>query len=139
MSSVRVVIHPAGYNHVFKSRTGPIGKDFERRCELLAAHAREQIGVDSGRAKASIGVDYHKTASGDLAAHIGVNPSGRTVGYAIFHHEGTDAHRIPKRGSTGGPVLRFSAGGATLFRTSVRHPGTKANRFLSDNVRRAFG
>jgi hypothetical protein len=54
--------------------------------------------------------------------------------YAVFVHEGTKPHIIaPKDGGT----LAFlwpAMGPGMFFFKSVNHPGTKANKFLSDNL-----
>jgi hypothetical protein len=54
---------------------------------------------------------------------------------ARFLEHGTRPHRIQPRRAR---VLRFSVGGHTIFRRSVRHPGTKPTRFLSQATESAF-
>lgn len=47
--------------------------------------------------------------------------------YALFVEDGTRPHVISARRAR---ALRFVVGGTTVFRTSVRHPGTKATHFM---------
>lgn len=52
-----------------------------------------------------------------------------------FLIEGTRPHEIAARG---GGVLRFVAGGRTVFARNVHHPGTSANDFVEQAVRAAM-
>lgn len=55
---------------------------------------------------------------------------------AYVHHEGSRPHAIAARN---GQALRFSASGRMVYARSVLHPGTRPNRFLSDNLYLAKG
>lgn len=56
--------------------------------------------------------------------------------YAVFVHEGTKPHQIlPKKP---GGTLHFMIGGQDVFAKSVSHPGTRPNKFLSDNLHLFF-
>lgn len=55
--------------------------------------------------------------------------------YALAVHEGTKPHIIRARK---GKALKFDVGGRTVYATSVRHPGTRPQPFLSDALRFAL-
>lgn len=57
-------------------------------------------------------------------------------GVSLIHHQGTRPHVIlPSRRR----ALRFNVGGQTVFATRVRHPGTRPNQYLADNLPLAGG
>jgi hypothetical protein len=60
--------------------------------------------------------------------------------YAIYVHEGTKPHMIPKAGNTSAKTLRWKTGtgGKVRFAKRVRHPGTKANPFMLRGARKAI-
>jgi hypothetical protein len=54
---------------------------------------------------------------------------------ALMHHQGTRPHIImPRRAQT----LRFYSRGRIVYSKLVHHPGTKPNRYLTDNLRRVI-
>jgi hypothetical protein len=56
---------------------------------------------------------------------------GSTVEYALAHHEGTKPHIIrPDRAK----ALRFTSGSRIIYSRAVKHPGTRANRYLKDQL-----
>jgi len=87
--------------------------------------AKRQVGVRTGALR--------KNISG---RHLG-NSTGQyvTVGadkpYALLHHEGTKPHIITPQN---GKLLHFRQGSRHVFATMVRHPGTKANPYLRDQL-----
>lgn len=56
---------------------------------------------------------------------------GSTNSIAYLHHEGTRPHAISARNAQ---FLRFSSRGRMVYARTVMHPGTKPNRFLTDNI-----
>lgn len=90
------------------------------------AAAKAQVGVRTGALRASIHM-RHLRDSRSQYVKIGSKKK-----YAYMHHEGTKPHLItPNRAH----VLRFVSRGRLVYAHAVRHPGTKANKFLSDNLR----
>jgi hypothetical protein len=58
---------------------------------------------------------------------------GSRLSYAYMHHEGTKPHVItPNPPNT---VLVFGKGSRVIHTKMVKHPGTKPNRYLSDQLR----
>jgi len=111
---------------LLKSRGGAVGRDLERRALKVKVAAQAQVGVKTGALKASIHLEHNRTAYGQQML------VGSDLNYAYMHHEGTRPHVIlPSPGKT----LRFRGrGGAIVHTERVDHPGTRANRYLSNNL-----
>jgi hypothetical protein len=105
---------------------GPIVADLSRRGTNVQGGARRQVGKVTRRLERSIvkrpGVD-------NRGPFLLVVSEG--VEYGYWHHEGTSPHMIYPRTAR---VLSWTSGDRRLFATSVRHPGTRPNRFLTDNL-----
>lgn len=78
--------------------------------------------VDHGNLRASHGMTMRPYANGVKGT---VEARAR---YARMVHEGTSAHPIRARRKK---ALRFVAGGRVVIVKSVRHPGTRPNRWLT--------
>lgn len=124
-----VYIDPDRLAAFVASGGGPIMADLSRRGSNVQAGARRQVGKVTRRLERSIvkrpGVD----GRGPFVLVV-----AEGVPYGVWHHEGTEPHRIRARP---GRVLSWVSGGERRFATSVSHPGTRPNRFLTDNVRLA--
>jgi hypothetical protein len=107
-----------------KGWTGPVGLDFERRIRTLVFRAKTSAGVKTGGLKADIRVMKRGTHKYGLSAQV-----GSSVDHAMAHHEGARPHVI--RARRPGGKLRFEVRGQIIFRTSVNHPGNRANPYLS--------
>lgn len=84
--------------------------------------AKRMVGVRTGALRNSI-----------VGRHLG-NFTGQYLwigsekGYALAHHEGTKPHIIKPNNAK---VLRFVSKGQVIYTPVVKHPGTKANHYLS--------
>lgn len=116
------VLNRPVYEH-FISWNGPVGRDMDRRIDTLIFRAKSTVGVDTGALKANIRVLRKWATKSGLSAQVGARRD-----YTMAHHEGARPHVIRARRAQ---ALRFQVGGRILFRTSVRHPGNRANPFLS--------
>jgi hypothetical protein len=95
-----------------------------RRGRNVLSAAKRQVGVDTGDLRSSL------TSSIKYGSPIVVR-IGSANKIALMHHEGTKPHEItPKRAK----VLRFNQNGMVRYAMRVWHPGTKPNRFLTDNL-----
>lgn len=95
----------------------------KRKGAEMVAAAKRKAGKNTGRLRQSI------TANVKKRGPIGILEITANVPYAKDHHEGTRPHVItPKRAQ----MLRFSAGNRIVYTRKVKHPGTKANHFLTD-------
>jgi hypothetical protein len=124
--SVNVPVQP-GFNSTFQSKNGIVGKDLSRRATLVQLAAKAQVGVRTGMLKRDITKNWTNGVGGDLAIRV-----GSTRRYAEWHHEGTRPHVIRPKNAK---VLRWTnKQGKSVFARVVHHPGTKPNRFLTDNL-----
>ncbi len=118
----------AGMEYLLRSQNGPVGKDLRRRGLRVMAGARAQVGVRTGALRASIHMRHMADTRGQYV-RVGSN-----LNYARLHHDGTSPHIIkPNRKQ----VLKFATKGQIIFAHVVKHPGTKPNRYLTDNLRLA--
>lgn len=115
----------AGWHDAFKSKTGLVGSDLNDRGRTLASLARTQVGKKSFRLVRSINSTLG-FKSGELEVTV-----GSSVDYALLHHEGTKAHEIRARRAK---RLRFVQNGVVRYAVAVHHPGTRPNRYLTDNL-----
>jgi hypothetical protein len=104
---------------------GEVGAYLFLKGQKIREKARQQVGIDTGRLKGSIHVRQGRRGPGQYVE------VGSPYSHALMHHEGTKPHVImPKRAS----VLRFAAGGRIVYTRKVNHPGTKPNRYLTDQL-----
>jgi hypothetical protein len=113
-------------DYLLKNPAGPVGRDLSKRGNKVLAAARIQVGVKTEDLRKSLKVTHERSVRGQF-----VKVGSTTVKYALAHHEGTRPHIItPKRAQ----VMVFESKGSVIYATRVKHPGTKANRYLSDNL-----
>lgn len=125
--AIFVKINESEYNKFANSTTGPVGREIAKRAEKLRLYAVKQVGKDTGDLASTIHTSMHPSANGPWAM-VGSNHR-----IALMHHNGTAPHVIlPKRAR----MLRFSVRGRVVYARKVLHPGTRANRYLTDNLRR---
>lgn len=122
---VKVVINTPALNNMLKGPQGEVAKYLRKRGRLMMALAKQQVGKDTGLLKSSIHMRVNRDSVG-LVMEIGSD-----LGYAHAHHEGTKPHVItPKEAG----ILRFSSGSRIIYSRHVNHPGTRPNRYLSDQL-----
>lgn len=114
---------------VLKEPQGMVGRYLHARGVAIQTAARAQAGVRTGALKASIGIEHERAIGGQLIR------VGSKLPYALLHHEGTRPHRITAQ-PTG--MLRFTRGTRVVYAREVLHPGTRPNKYLSDNLYLAF-
>jgi phage gpG-like protein len=117
----------AAYAQLVHSKNGAVTKDLVRRAERLRALAVKQVGKDTGRLARDIRVTIIPGPNGPTAL-VGSNNK-----IALIHHNGTRRHPITARP---GRTLRFAHRGRIVYARKVMHPGTRPNRYLTDNLRR---
>lgn len=104
---------------------GPVIPELRRIGRVIVAAARAQVGKDTGALANSI--HYNIQRWGGLP-EVWI---GTYHHIAYIHHEGTRPHAISARGAQ---FLRFSSRGRVVYDRTILHPGTKPNRFLTDNI-----
>lgn len=110
---------------MLQNQYGEVGRYIARKGREITLAAKRQVGVSTGRLKESIHMRHRRDGMGQFVE------VGSTVNYALIHHEGARPHIIiANRAQT----LRFSSGGRVIYTRQVAHPGTRANRYLKDNL-----
>lgn len=121
--SKKLVLNHPKLNTYLKGPSGDLWKWLDKKGDKVVRSAKRQVGVQTGLLRRSIHMRHTVNMAGQQLW------IGSEVRYGYMHHQGTRPHIIaPKNG--GALVLRSGA----VVRGAVRHPGTKANRFLSDNL-----
>jgi len=110
--SIRDDLHKRMRNHVLPMAKRLVGVDTGR----LRANIREQSGV-----LATVG-----PFSQVVAGWTGIQ--GGATSYVMPHHDGAAPHIIRARRAR---ALRFTMNGQVMFRTQVRHPGSRGTKFLT--------
>lgn len=126
---VIVKINDAVLDHYLNMPDGQVGKYLSKKGTLIVTAARAQVGKRTGRLALSI----HKRQM--RVGRYQQLRVGSVVNYALAHHEGTKPHMIVAKDAQ---MLRFTSGSRVIYTRMVRHPGTRANKYLSDNLRLAL-
>lgn len=124
----KVVLYKPILNFELNDPRGMVGRHMHRLGLDIKRDAQAQAGVKTGALKKSIRLE-HTGASRGQSIKIGSN-----LPYALAHHEGTRPHIITPNPPN--KTLRFSSGSKIIRTAIVRHPGTRANRYLSDQLTR---
>lgn len=109
--------------------TGEIGTKLHKNGLLIQAAAKAQVGVATGALRDSIYFIHERTGMFQ-ELRIGSDNS-----IALIHHEGSRPHQIR---SAPPKMLRFSSRGRMVYTHEVMHPGTKPNKYLSDNLKLSY-
>ena len=104
---------------------GQLAFRMERAGQRVAAAARIQVGKVTGGLAASI---HHQMRRAHGLPEVIVGSDNRI---SLIHHEGTRPHAIKARNAE---FLRFSSNGRIVYDRAILHPGTKPNRYLTDNI-----
>lgn len=123
----KFVFRDAPMDNFLYSTNGPVGRYLARKGRMIESAAKRQVGVSTGALRSSIHMRHISDPRGQFIR------IGSSLSYARAHHEGTKPHLI--RPNTA-QMLRFTSKGQIVFAHMVRHPGTPANRYLTDNMRR---
>jgi hypothetical protein len=135
MGAVKLVLDGARMAELVRSPYGPVGRHLIERATVFQAAAKAQAPRRTGCLADSIVKRVEDHGSSFLIRVVcDTTPCSPTrASYALYVHDGTAPHDIFAKP---GGVLAFpGADGSTVFATHVHHPGTQANRFLTDNLR----
>ena len=121
-----VIIRKAELDFMLNNPSGEVGRYLAKKGKIVQAAAKAQVGVRTGALRASIHMRHLRDSRGQ---YIKI---GSALNYALLHHEGSKPHLIVPNRAT---VLRFVNGGRVVYAHAVMHPGTKANRYLTDNLK----
>lgn len=123
----KVIFYPGQLERLLHSPSGEVGKHLRYKGNLILAAAKRQVGVRTGALRASLHMRHFRDIRGQYVK------IGSDLPYARLHHEGTRPHIITPRNSQ---VLVFRTRGQVVYTHLVKHPGTRPNRYLTDNMRR---
>jgi hypothetical protein len=121
----KLVLYKPILNAELKTAKGHLWKELHHRGQIALFLAKRQVGKKTGALAMSIKMD-HKTARYGQELKIG---SGSKI--AFLHHEGTRPHLIKPKNA---PALVFMSKGRVIRTQLVRHPGTKPNKYLSNQL-----
>lgn len=122
---VIVVWDYAELDYLLKNRAGAVGRDLERRAMKVMWAAKAQAGLRTGALRLSIHMNHERTPIGQKFL------IGSPLSYALMHHEGTKPHVIVAKPPK---MLKFVSKGKVVYTDIVLHPGTRPNRYLTDNL-----
>lgn len=123
------VMDEKAYKEMMTSPTGEVGRYLTIVGAKLKYLAKYQAGRKTGALAASMNYKLTRDSRG-LVALVG---SDNKV--ALMHHNGTRPHIIlPRHAQT----LRFYSHGRIVYTKVVHHPGTRPNRYLTDNLRKVI-
>lgn len=125
MSRTKINWYEPQLDILLKQPQGVVGRSLARRGNKVLNAARIQVGVDTGRLKASLKMTHDRSIRGQFVM------VGSKLNYALMHHQGTRPHIITPNRSQ---VMVFANKGRVIYATRVNHPGTRANRYLTDNL-----
>jgi hypothetical protein len=120
----KVTFYPS-MEYMLKYPEGDVGRYLWKRGEWIQNAARRQVGVKTGALRKSI---YRRRFVDSRGIYLIV---GSNLNYALMHHQGTKPHIITPNNAR---ALKFSKRGTTVYARAVMHPGTRANKYLSDNL-----
>ncbi len=124
--TVKLIIDGLAVENMLHSPEGIVGRYMIGKSQVVQNAAIRQCPKRTGRLSESIVKRFYDTPEGFTVVIAALQP------YALYVHEGTKAHVIRP---TKAKALRwFDATGKPVFASFVNHPGTKANRFLTDNM-----
>jgi hypothetical protein len=138
-----VVLNAVEVSKILRGPTGMVMRDLIKRAERVQLAAQRQIPlghIHAGPTQYSKGVGNLRYSLRKRIVPGGSSGSptvlvGTDVPYAIFVHQGTRPHIIRPRTKK---VLVFYIGSQKIVARTVHHPGTKPNRFLTDNLKYAI-
>lgn len=123
---MEIVFRKKSLDFLLNDPFGPVGRDLNKRARQVMTAAKSQAGVKTGRLKQSIHVRNHNRTMTGQSIQV-----GSPVSYALAHHNGTRPHMIVPNTAK---VLRFTSGSRVIYTRMVRHPGTRPNKYLTDNL-----
>lgn len=126
---MRVDFYEGVLDRYLNSPSGEVGRYLRMKGNQIMVLSKAMVGVRTGALRASIHMRHSRDPRGQYVK------IGSTLPYARMHHEGTRPHMIyPKKAQ----ILKFTTKGKTVYAHSVRHPGTRANKYLTTPMRQVI-
>lgn len=140
MSEIKLVMDGARMSELLRSPHGVVGRHVIARASVFQGAAKAQAPRKSGCLQDSIVKRVEENPlTGFLIRVVSdtTSCSPQRISYSYYVHEGTEPHVIAAH--TGGLLSFFWPNGpdgpGQYFFQSVKHPGTRPNRFLTDNLK----
>jgi hypothetical protein len=133
IDSAKVTLYPGEPYLWLNSYDSGLPQELDRRMFRVQVGAEQRVRVRTGTLLATI--RRNSTQFRRLPA-VEVVAGRQRMRYTMFEHDGTSPHIIVARRRK---ALRFTVGGRTIFRRSVRHPGTRGTFFLTRSLPLAGG
>jgi hypothetical protein len=111
-----------------RGKYGMVDRHLHKIGNRIQQRAKRQVKVKTGKLRASIRM-RHETQRGERAVRVGAYTR-----YALMHHRGTRPHIITPN-KPGGNLV-FMRGSRIVYTKIVNHPGTRPNRYLTDQLRK---
>ena len=124
--SMTLKIRKRNMDIMLNSPRGEVGRHMTKIGLKIVTAAKAQVGVKTGALRDSIHMRLRRGVLGGLRLEV-----GSPLSYALMHHEGTRPHVILPQRRT---VLRFTSQSRIVYSREVKHPGTRPNKYLSDNL-----
>lgn len=133
-----VMLDPAAVDRMIVDPTGPIQQGLGRIAEEVRAVARTKAGRSDKKEGPHLqdSLRVRKTNNG-TGYEIGVFESP-IVGYAFYHHEGTDPHSIDPIPPNKFLVFYWPKAGRVVYLRHVDHPGTAPNPYLTEALAEVY-
>ena len=127
-----LTLDPLAVQRLLLDPTGPVQRGLYEIAEEVRVLAREKAGRSEGEDHQHLqdSLRLRKTVDG-LGYQVGVFESP-TIGYALYHHEGTDPHPIDPIPPNKVLVFYYPKAGRVVYLRHVDHPGTRPNPYLTD-------
>ena len=126
---MRVDFYEGVLDRYLNSPNGEVGRYLRMKGNQIMVLSKAMVGMRTGALRASIHMRHSRDPRGQYVK------IGSTLPYARMHHEGTRPHMIyPKKAQ----ILKFTTKGKTVYAHSVRHPGTRANKYLTTRMRQVI-
>lgn len=126
---MRVDFYEGVLDRYLNSPSGEVGRYLRMKGNQIMVLSKAMVGMRTGALRASIHMRHSRDPRGQYVK------IGSTLPYARMHHEGTRPHMIyPKKAQ----ILKFTTKGKTVYAHSVRHPGTRANKYLTTPMRQVI-
>jgi hypothetical protein len=124
-----VIFYEAALERFLNSPSGQVGDYLRRKGNQIMVLSKSMVGVRTGALRSSIHMRHSRDPRGQYVK------IGSELPYARMHHEGTKPHMIyPKKAQ----ILKFTTKGRVVYAHSVRHPGTRANKYLTTPMRQVI-
>lgn len=132
MTFGKLVVYKPILNFELNHNFGLVGRHLHKTANRITQLAKLQVGKKTGSLMRSIRFQHMAANATGPGVKIGAYTH-----YALLHHQGTKPHIITPNKPGGNLVFR--KGSRVIHTQIVRHPGTRANTYLTTPMRTVVG